>query len=258
MESESEVSARGESLAQALARRVEGVTDLVQRSVLVQEFCTKQEPEIVAEGLQALLALTLRGHARDAWMALVLALCRRQIPYERMGEIYSAAVESGYAALRLVFIAGDGALRSAVEGDYKRDDLLDGMTLGERKAKARSQNRKLLERLLFDQDPAVVHILLRNPRMTVEDVLKLATKRPNRPGVLVEIAEVPRWMIRRPIRQALVLNPYSPVRLAVTVMPLMGVGELTELRLDRSLHPLIQETAEALLALRGWSQPTIH
>jgi hypothetical protein len=258
MESESEVSTRGESLAHALARRVEGVTDLVQRSVLVAEFCTEQEPEVVAEGLQALLALTLRGNARDAWMALSLALCRRQIPYERMGEIYRAAIEAGFGALRMIFIAGDGALRRAPDGEFKRDDLLDGMTLGERKAKARTQDKKLLERLLFDADSAVVHILLRNPRMTVDHVLKLASKRPNRPAVLVEIAEVPQWVIRRPIRQALVLNPYSPLRLAVTVMPLMGVGELTELRVDRSLHPVIRETAVALLALRGWSPPTAH
>ena len=132
------------------------------------------------------------------------------------------------------------------------------MTLGERKAKARTQDKEMLGRLLFDPDPAVVHILLRNPRLTEGDVLKLASKRPNRPGVLIEIADVGRWVIRSSIRRAIVLNPYAPSRLAVTLMPLMTIQELTELRVDGSVQRLIRESAAALLELRGWESPTIH
>jgi hypothetical protein len=191
-------------------------------------------------------------------MALALALCRREIDYAKVGEIYRATVEEGYGALRLIFIAGERALRKAGEGDFARDDLLDGMTLGERKAKARTQDKELLGRLLFDPDPVVVHILLRNPRITEAHVLKLASKRPNRPGVLVEIADVARWVIRSDIRRAIVLNPYAPSRLAVTLMPLMTIQELTELRVDGSVQRLIRESAAALLGLRGWEPPAVH
>ena len=258
MDSESQLSTRGVSLARALAKRIEGVTDLGQRTALVREFCTLQEPTVVTEGLQALLANTLRGHSREAWTALAIALCRREIPYERLGEIYRVTVEEGYDALRLVFIAGDGALRRAKEGEFQRDDLLDGMTLGERKSKARTHDKELLVRLLFDADPLVVRVLLRNPRLTHGDVLKLASKRPNRPAVLIEIADVPRWIIRAQIRRAMVLNPYSPARLSVALMPLMTVQELSALRVDGSVHTLIRETAQQLLDLRGWKPPTLH
>lgn len=258
MDSESEISPRGLSLARSLARRIECVTDLGQRTALMREFCLSHEPVVVAECLQALLTDAVRGRSRDAWMALVMALCRREIAYGKVGEIYRSTVEEGYGALRLIFIAGERAMRKAGEGDFARDDLLDGMTLGERKAKARTQNKELLARLLFDPDPAVVHILLRNPRITEADVLKLASKRPNRPHVLVEIADVGRWVIRANIRRAIVLNPYAPSRLAVTLMPLMTVQELTELRGDGSVQRLIRESASALLELRGWQAPTIH
>ena len=258
MNPESEISPRGRSLARSLAKRIECVTELGQRTALMREFCHKHEPVVIAECLQALLWDAVRGGSRDAWMALALALCRREIPYSRVGEIYRATVEAGYGALRLVFIAGERALRKAGEGDFARDDLLDGMTLGERKSKARTQDKELLGRLLFDPDPAVVHILLRNPRITEGDVLKLASKRPNRPDVLVEIADVGRWVIRSSIRRAIVLNPYAPSRLAVTLMPLMTVQELTELRADGSVQPLIRESALALLELRGWTPPTLH
>jgi len=245
-------------LARSLARRIECVTDLGQRTALMKEFCLNHEAVVVAECLQVLLSEAVRGRSREAWMALVLALCRRAIPYSKIGEIYRATVEEGFGALRLVFIAGERAQRKAGEGDFARDDLLDGMTLGERKAKARTQDKVLLGRLLFDRDAAVVHILLRNPRITEADVLKLASKRPNRPDVLVEIADVARWVIRSNIRRAIVLNPYAPSRLAVTLMPLMTVQELTELRSDGSVQRLIRESAGAFLQLRGWEPPTIH
>jgi hypothetical protein len=257
MDSESEISPGGRALARSLARRIECVTDLGQRTALMREFCLNHEPPVVAEVLQVLLAAVVRGRDRDAWMALVLALCRREIPYSRVGDIYRGTVEGGYEALRLVFIAGERSLRKAGEGDFSRDDLLDGMSLGERKAKARTQDKEILGRLLFDPDSAVVHILLRNPRITEGDVLKLASKRPNRPGVLVEIADVGRWVIRSSIRRAIVLNPYSPSRLAVTLMPLMTIQELMELRVDGSVQRLIRESASALLELRGWNPPTV-
>ena len=257
-DSETPSTPRGRSLAQSLARRIECVPDLGQRAALMREFCLKHESVVVAESLQVLLSEAVRGRSRDAWMALVLALCRREVPYNRVGEIYRATVEEGYEALRLVFIAGERALRKAEAGDFARDDLLDGMTLGERKAKARTQDKQLLDRLLFDPDPAVVQILLRNPRITEADVLKLASKRPNRPDALVEIVNVERWVIRSNIRRAIVLNPYAPSRLAVTLMPLMAVQELMELRVDGSVQRLIRESASAMLALRGWEEPTVH
>jgi hypothetical protein len=132
------------------------------------------------------------------------------------------------------------------------------MSLGERKAKARTQQKNILDRLLFDPDPQVLKILLRNPRLTHLDVVKLASKRPNRPEILVEIADVPRWIIRAQIRRAMVLNPYAPARLAVVLMPLMTLQELQGLRVDASVNAIIRETADSLLYLRGWTPPTLH
>jgi len=69
---------------------------------------------------------------------------------------------------------------------------------------------------------------------------------------------VERWVIRSNIRRAIVLNPYAPSRLAVTLMPLMAVQELMELRADASVQRLVRDSAEAMLALRGWEEPTVH
>jgi hypothetical protein len=109
--------------------------------------------------------------------------------------------------------------------DYGRGRAL---TLGERKSLARKPDRAMTERLLRDPHPDVIRQLLSNPKLTEDDVLSLAARRPCRPDVLVEIARTPRWTHRPRIRIALVLNPDTPF--AVTA-PLVGLLVRQELRL---------------------------
>src|SRR5690606_26608258 len=89
-------------------------------------------------------------------------------------------------------------------------------------------DREMTERLLRDPHPDVIRQLLANPRLTEEDVLSLASRRPCRPDVLTQIARTPRWTHRPRIRMALVLNPDTP--LDVTA-PLVGLLVRQELRL---------------------------
>lgn len=124
------------------------------------------------------------------------------------------------------------------------------LTLGERKALARRPTRQALEKLLADPDPTVIRLLLGNPRVTEEDIVRLAARRPNRPDVLAEIAQSTRWMHRPRVRMALVLNPASPPELAV---PLVGLLVRSELRLvlaSTDVPPIVRSAARDLLARR--------
>jgi hypothetical protein len=107
--------------------------------------------------------------------------------------------------------------------DYGRGRPL---TLGERKAMARRPDRDMLERLLLDPHPDVIRHLLQSPRITEEDVIRLASKRPCRPDVLREIARNPKWMHRARIRMALILNPDTPPDVASTIAGLLVRQEL--------------------------------
>ncbi|MBX3192926.1 MAG: hypothetical protein KF819_38430 [Labilithrix sp.] len=109
--------------------------------------------------------------------------------------------------------------------DYGRGRPL---TLGERKALARRPDRGMMERLLRDPHPDVIRMVLANPKVTEEDVLSIAARRPCRPDALVEIARAPRWAHRPRIRMALVLNPDTPLDVAA---PAVGLLMRHELRL---------------------------
>jgi hypothetical protein len=100
------------------------------------------------------------------------------------------------------------------------------LTLGERKSLARKPDRAMLERLVHDPHPDVIRRLLVNPRLTEDDVVRVAAKRPGRADVLAEIARDPKWLHRPRIRLALLLNPDMPLDLAMPIAALLRRSEL--------------------------------
>jgi len=110
------------------------------------------------------------------------------------------------------------------------------VSLGERRFLARGGNKDLLERLLLDPEPLVINNLLRNPALTEDWVLRIATRRPIRGAVLLEVARHPRWSARYHVRLALARNPYSPTELAVRMVPELQTTDLREIAMDGTLH----------------------
>jgi hypothetical protein len=118
--------------------------------------------------------------------------------------------------------AGTPTSRAKVPDDGKGRPL----TLGERKSLARRPDREMMQRLLADPHPAVIHRLLRNPRVLEDDVVRLAAKRPGRSDVLAEIARSTKWVHRRRVRMALVMNPATPPEMAARIVGLLMRPEL--------------------------------
>ncbi|HVH41803.1 MAG TPA: hypothetical protein VM925_05650, partial [Labilithrix sp.] len=121
--------------------------------------------------------------------------------------------------------------------DYGRGRPL---TLGERKALARRPDRAMTERLLRDPHPDVIRRLLSNPKITEDDVLSLAARRPCRPEVLVEIARTPRWTHRPRIRMALVLNPDTPMDVSAPLVGLLVRQELHLVATSTKVAPVLR------------------
>jgi hypothetical protein len=121
------------------------------------------------------------------------------------------------------------------------------LTLGERKSLARKPSRQVIERVVADPHPDVIRNLLRNPKVTELDVLRLVTRRPNYERVLREVYTSARWNTRYRIRLALARNPYTPPALALKILPQLMRQDLTEMLLDRGLHPSVLVSVRRLL-----------
>ncbi|MDI1446201.1 hypothetical protein [Polyangium sp. 6x1] len=124
------------------------------------------------------------------------------------------------------------------------------LSLGERRALARKPSRGVLDKLLADPHPRVIENLLANPRLTEDDVVRIAAKRPQKPEIASEVARSARWMARARVRMALVLNPGTPPELSVPVLSLLLRHELAEVADATQLPRVLRSAALDLLARR--------
>ena len=113
----------------------------------------------------------------------------------------------------------------------------------------------LLKRFLREQDPAVIRSLLRNPRLTESDVLRIASLQPTSPRVLEEVFASLKWIARYRVKKALVYNPYCPPAIVLHLLKFLLVGDLREIPRDKNLHPVIREAADQLLAAKTEATP---
>lgn len=124
------------------------------------------------------------------------------------------------------------------------------VTLGERRSLARKRDRRVLERLLVAPDKMVVEQLLQNPGVLEQDVIQIASARPNQPDILLEIALNRRWFLRAQVRFTLAMNPYANTGLALKLLPTLDIHKLRQLKNATHIHPVLVDTAELLVELR--------
>lgn len=124
------------------------------------------------------------------------------------------------------------------------------LTLGERKWMARKPSRNVLDRLLRDPHPQVIRMVLKNPLLTEDDVVRLAARRPAYPDIVIEIARSPEWIKRSRVRMAIVQNPGSPPEVAVPLVRLLIRPELEQVVVATDVLPIVRAAATELLERR--------
>jgi hypothetical protein len=141
---------------------------------------------------------------------------------------------------------------SRAEDKQRVPDLGRGrpLTLGERKSLARTHDRSLIQRVVRDPHPDVVRILLDNPSLTEEDVVRVCAVRPNDPNVLQAVYRHRRWVVRYRPRNAIVRNPDTPLDTALLLAPLLRKGELREAATSPELAPPLRLSCKTILETR--------
>lgn len=247
--------------AESLVRVVRGTPDAALRVAWLRALLVEHQADVepLAEILEIVCARAEQAdpEAREALVALVDAFnepaCARAV--QRLRE--EAAGVPHLALGRLVRNPLGMRMRDVPPPeddqvpDYGRGRPL---ALGERKYLARRTDRDTLSRLLRDPHPTVIERVLKNPKLTEEDVLALASRRPCRPDVLAEIARSPRWAHRPRIRMALVLNPDMPQDLAGPITGLLMRHELRLVMSSPQVPPAVRALCHAHLERRPPTQ----
>lgn len=126
----------------------------------------------------------------------------------------------------------------------------DPITLGERRSLAKSNDLKILEKMLFDPDPRVIENLLNNPHLLEEHVLRLAARRPHRSEILRTLGTHPHWGRNLKIRIALIKNPYTPPILSVLGLMTLSIQDIKDISWEGKLHDLPRDVAQEIIKKR--------
>jgi hypothetical protein len=124
------------------------------------------------------------------------------------------------------------------------------LTLGERKSLARTHDRSLIQRVVRDPHPDVIRILLDNPSLTEEDVVRVCAARPNDPSVLQTVYRHRRWVVRYRPRNTILRNPDTPLDTALLLAPLLRKSELKEAATSAELPAPLRLSCRTVLELR--------
>lgn len=236
--------------------RLKGIRDMRMRVLALVAALGEGDP---GEWVQALAAIIARAHLVDDADALEMvetlthAAADPTVSYDRRQELYEAAVERRLPAIARLFLVASPQsqlphqLQKQLGPERPLRPADRPLTLGERKALARTHRRDKLVLLLRDPHPQVVAIVLDNPHVTEADIVKMASTRPAVPESLARIAAHPRWSVRHAIKRALVLNPSTPLADAIRIATTLRAPELAELAGDHSLpEPLRRHATEVL------------
>jgi len=142
-----------------------------------------------------------------------------------------------------------GAVRLRAEA-LVRESLPD-LRLGDRITLARRATAPVLPLLLVDGESRVVAAALQNPRLREEDLVA-AVRRDDVPRVLLEACTTsPRWSASYALRLALVLQPRTPLSIALLQISSLVPRDLRRVAEARDLRPLVCAAAAAVLEKGG-------
>ena len=240
-----------------ILQRLKAIRDARMRVLALVEALREGD---AGDWVEAFEAIVSRAHlvadpdAIEALEAITHAAAEPGLSYEIKKAMYTAATERGMAAIARLFLsvspnmAPDPQLKKALAPERPLKPAGRPLTLGERKALARTHRREELLLLIRDPHPDVVGILLENPHVTETEILKIASTRPAVPEALAKLAAHPRWSVRHAVKRALVMNPSTPLADAIRLVTTLRAQELAELAADPALPEALRRHAADLHA----------
>jgi len=239
-----------ELITRKMLQQVSGILDRQQRSFALGKKLDKYPAEVVLEIFRIIAARAqLKEDLYQDGFRTISDVKRigQYLGFGKMSEIYSLARRKDYEDV-IRFMQTVPAARSLGEDEeLEEDPVLKEMTLGTKRQKARMQDRDMINRLCNEQDPLVIKNLLKNPRVTIQHVVKIAAKRPTSAQVLWVVYRDLKWVNHYVVKKALVNNPYTPTQISLSLIHFLLEQDLEDVAENMLLHPAVKESAVELI-----------
>lgn len=248
--------------------RLLALPDRPMRSAVLAERLQRYDAHFCLALLEGLLDRANRREDGAGAILLDLTTARPlavSVGYKHARRIYELARRRDRLSVARLFLSPETLAGMVPEKEFlaRENQKMPDAALGWRKAHARGTDRLKLDRLLFDRNAVVIQLLLQNPRITEPDVVRIAAMNPTNPDNLLAIFRHPKWIKRYKVKSAIACNPYTPVDVALAVLPHLMVPRLRYVSTAHRLKEPVREMAKSLLARRAQNlaadgEPVVH
>lgn len=104
--------------------------------------------------------------------------------------------------------------------------------------------------LIQENDPQILYYLLKNPRITTEEVLRIARMTSISAMVADQIAKTTQWSTNQEIRSALVNNPRTAPSLALKLLATLSEPEIRQIAKSTAVNQALKQAAMRILMNR--------
>ena len=200
-----------------------------------------QIPEEVRQDRLEIIDAVEAGHLDRAWSELPL-------PAEPTPEELEADAEAAAPPVHELLSAGSG---DSPKANLKLVQRIARLSVNQRIMLALRGGKE--ERVLLIREPSrLIQVgVIRNGRITEGEVAAIAQMRTVNEEVLRIIANSREWMKKYPITKALVLNPRTPLPVAMTHFKRLLEGDLKLLMKDRNVPELLRREARRLVEMKA-------
>ncbi len=232
------------SQTQRLAKRVAAMKDTAMKVAYVRHTLQKMDVSLVADLVTVTQASAEGNDPAHRQLLLAISMALSDEGCEKLRNAVANVLETreqDELAHMLRSVTDESQEETQRVPDFGAGRPL---TLGERKSLARRNDRNLIARVLRDPHPSVIRILLENPTLTENDVVRLCSRRPTVPEIQREVFKHRRWIVRYKVKMAIVLNPHTPLDIALQILPHLNAPDLRRVAASQDLPERLRRSCD--------------
>ena len=105
--------------------------------------------------------------------------------------------------------------------------------------------------LIQDNDPQILYYLIKNPRITTEEVLRIARMTSISAAVADQIAKTTQWSSNQEIRSAISITPARATALALKLLATLPEPEIRHIAISTGVSQALKQAALRIVISRG-------
>ncbi len=125
--------------------------------------------------------------------------------------------------------------------------MIQSMTVGDKIKLALTGNKEARGTLLKQSNKVVSRSVVRNPRITEDEVVKITQTRSVADEILREIARNDEWLKSYPIKRGLAFNPKTPVQITLRLLAKLNVKDLATLSTSKGVPNVVAAAARKIV-----------